>query len=58
MLRRYQIDIMHIPNLLKFDVPFGELFGGKVKPIALMRYVLGIISLSYTAQRRVLGSRT
>ncbi len=36
MFRRDKIDIVHIPNILEFDIPFPQLFWCQILAVSLM----------------------
>ena len=44
MLRRDEVDVVDIANSLKFDIPLGQFFGGKIESVALMGDVLFALS--------------
>ena len=40
MVRRDEIDVMHIPHLLQFQHPVRKLFGCEIKALPLVRDVV------------------
>jgi len=52
MFRRNEVDVVDVADLLEFDIPLGQFFGGQVKSLALVGNILFTTLVSISGEKR------